>query len=287
MICPFCKVPTNYIFTIIRFNPSFDIYKCVFCKLLLKKQNQTSFSNYYDKGYYLGSNQYYYIDERKYERYFKEVWQARVTTIKKFKSPPAKVLDVGCSFGGFVRTFLEHQYDAEGMDISSFAIAEAKKDFRLRNRLFCSDLLNFSSKKKYDIITLIEVLEHLPYPDLVFQKLSELLNPNGLLVIQTANFEGLQAILQGRNYHYFLPGHLFYYSKSNLISFLKSFGFTKFISYHGVDFGLIPKLKKSKGLVKNKMKFIKIILYHFLSKIYFKNISFTSSYVLYAFKRNR
>ncbi len=285
MICPFCKLPANYIFSIDRFSPSFDIYKCEFCNLLLKKEKIKNYKVFYNQGYYTGKNEYHYLDERKYEKFFKEVWQARIHTIKQYKFPPAKVLDVGCSFGGFVKTLLENGYDAQGIDISDFAIKEAKKNVILKNRVYCRDLLDLSSKNKYDVITLIEVLEHLSQPDLVFQKISEILNPGGLLLIQTANFDGLQAKLQGRRYHYFLPGHLFYYSKSNLISFLKNYGFTKFVSYHGVDFGLIPKLKKAKGLVKHELRLVKIIFYHFLSKIYFKNFSLTSSYVLYAFKK--
>lgn len=283
MICPFCRVPTNYIFTIDRFSPSLDIYQCIFCNLLMKKQDQEI--NYYNEQYYSGKGDYFYIDERRYKKYFKEVWNARIQSIKIYKPPPANVLDIGSSFGGFVETFLENQYDAEGIDISDYAIREAKKNPLLKKRIFKSDLLNFSPKKKYDIITLIEVLEHLPDPERVFSKISELLNSKGLLVIQTANFDGLQAILQGKNYHYFLPGHLYYYSKSNLIKILKKFEFQDFIHFHGVDFGIIPKLKKAKGLVSRKRDFIRIIFYHFISKIYFQSLSLTSSYVLYAFKK--
>lgn len=283
MICPFCKTPANYIFTIDRFSPSFDIYQCIFCKLLIKKQDQEI--NYYNEQYYSGKGNYFYIDERKYKQYFKEVWNARIQTIKKYKPPPAKVLDVGCSFGGFVETFLENQYDAEGIDISDYVIIEGRKNPLLKKRIFKSDLLNFTPKKKYDIITLIEVLEHLPDAEKVFYKISELLNSKGLLVIQTANFDGLQAVLQSKNYHYFLPGHLFYYSKSNLVSILQRFDFKDFIHFHGVDFGIIPKLKKARGMIKRKKDLIRIIFYHFISKIYFQNFSLTSSYVLYAFKK--
>ncbi|MFN3603778.1 MAG: class I SAM-dependent methyltransferase [Leptonema sp. (in: bacteria)] len=282
MVCPFCKVPTNYVFTINRFFPPFDIYKCSFCNLYIKKQRENE--AYYNKEYYQGNAPYSYIDERKFEVYFREVWEARIKNIKKYKPPPAKVLDVGCSFGGFVKVFLENGYDAEGIDISKYATKEAQRNPLLKNRIFYSDILNFSIKKKYDIITLIEVIEHLNNPEKVFEKIAKLLNPNGLLILQTANFDGLQAILQGKRYHYFLPGHLYYYSKSNLIPILKRYDFEKFINYHGVDFGLIPKLKKAKGMLKNRTQFIKIIGYHLLSKIYLKNFSLTSSYVLYAFK---
>ncbi len=285
MKCPFCLEESYFLYRIKRFKNPISIYQCPKCKL----QMQSVFKNieYYTKGYYEGTSDYSYFDERKYYQYCEYVWKARLKTIKKYKPPPARLLDIGCSFGGFIKTALQMGYDAEGVDISQYVIKENQKDPILRNRVYQSDLLSFSSKKKYDIITLIEVLEHLPEPDKIFQKLSELLTENGLLIIQTANFDGLQAKLQKQKYHYYLPGHIFYYSKSNLIPILKKYDFKTFISFHGVDFGLLPKLKKMRGFIQDPLeyyKFMKAILYHLLSKIYFKNFSLTSSFVLYAFK---
>ncbi len=51
------------------------------------------------------------------------------------------------------------------------------------------------------------MIEHLSYPEKVFEKLGKILKPGGLLLIQTANFEGWQAINAGADYHYYLPGH--------------------------------------------------------------------------------
>ncbi len=286
MICPFCNVETHYLYTITKFKENFDIYQCKICKLQIKL-NKDDLKNYYNQDYYEGKSEYSYIDERKYLPYFEFVWKARLNTISQYKPPPARLLDIGCSFGGFVKSAIGKGYDAYGIDISEYAISYCQNNPLLNNRTFLSDLERYQPEHKYDIITMIEVLEHLPEPDKIFKKLHELLNPGGLLIIQTANFDGLQAKLQKQNYHYYLPGHLFYYSKSNLTDFLKKNGFNEFIYFHGVDFGVIPKIKKMKGFFSRKSDYLKIfrvISYHYLSKIYFNHISLTSSLVIYAFR---
>jgi len=137
------------------------------------------------------------------------------------------------------------------------------------------------------VITLIEVIEHLEKPQLVFNKLSAILKKDGLLVIQTADFEGLQAKECGSSYHYYLPGHLYYYSFSNLKNILIKNGFSHFIPFFGVDFPLYAKLLKSRGNFKSPKDYLKwftISLYHLKSKIRIRSERLTSSLVLYAFK---
>ena len=128
------------------------------------------------------------------------------------------------------------------------------------------------------------MIEHLENPIEVFEKLYSQLIPGGLLLIQTANFEGKQAISESKNYHYYLPGHLFYYSKSNLESILKQRGFSKIITYLGVDFPLLAKLLKSRGgfkTLKDYTKWWNISKYHIKSKLFPGS---TSSMVIYAIK---
>jgi len=285
MECPFCKIPANFLYKINKFDESMNIFICPNCKLQM--QNIDDPYKFYTKEYFEGIANYNYFDERKYYKYCEYVWQARLKTIKKFKPPPARLLDIGCSFGGFIKTAINFGYNVEGIDISSYAIDECKKDPILKDKVHCSNILYFNPSTKYDIITLIEVLEHLPEPGKVFKKLYDLLNPSGLLIIQTANFDGLQAKIQKDQYHYYLPGHLYYYSRSNLTKHLKNIGFNQFIYFHGVDFGLLPKLKKMKGFIQGPAyyyKCIKTSIYHFLSKIAIRNFAMTSSFVLYAFK---
>ena len=99
--------------------------------------------------------------------------------------------------------------------------------------------------------------------------------------------DGWQAQKAKERYHYFLPGHLSYFSAQNLSHTLYTIGFSKVKIYYPVDFGLLPKLRKSRGdfsTLKDYVKWFTIALYHLKSKIKWKGQPLTSSMVVYAFK---
>ena len=73
---------------------------------------------------------------------------------------PATFLDVGCAMGILVGSMRELGVDAEGIDHSAYAIAKA--DPRAAGHLRVVDLLREPLDGRWDVISCIEVLEHLP-----------------------------------------------------------------------------------------------------------------------------
>jgi SAM-dependent methyltransferase len=75
---------------------------------------------------------------------------------------PRRVLDAGCALGILVEALRERGVDAEGIDISSYAIAQAYEPIRpfVREGSIAEE---FSGR--YDLIVSIEVLEHMPPAD--------------------------------------------------------------------------------------------------------------------------
>ena len=71
---------------------------------------------------------------------------------------PQSVLDAGCAIGLLVETLREREIDAEGFDISEYAIGQATESIREKVRVG-SILEPFG--RRYDLIVTIEVLEHL------------------------------------------------------------------------------------------------------------------------------
>lgn len=261
-----------------------SIVECKTCKLqsLYPRPNQ---ENLYTKDYYQGKAEYTYIDERDQKPYFRHVWKARIRNIKKFKVS-GHFLDIGSSFGGFLEVAKEEGFSIQGVEISEYAASFANEN---NIPTFQGNLYDAKfPSESFDVVTLVEVIEHLENPNLFFKELFRILKPGGLLLLQTANFEGWQAKLEGNAYHYYMPGHVFYYSDTILKKILTGLGFGSFVSYFGVDFPLMAKLKKAKGSFRSMadhLKWFRISYYHFVSKWKRKGFPLTSSYVLYAFKK--
>ena len=74
---------------------------------------------------------------------------------------------------------------------------------------------------------------------------------------------------------------------SNLTRALLRAGFSKVKVFYPVEFGLLPKLQKSRGdftKLSDYKKWYAIAKYHMLGKIHWKNYALKSSMVIYAFK---
>jgi SAM-dependent methyltransferase len=75
---------------------------------------------------------------------------------------PLSVLDAGCAMGFLVEALSERSVDAWGIDISEYAISRVDESVRDRCRVAS---LTEPLPRRYDLITCIEVLEHLPAAD--------------------------------------------------------------------------------------------------------------------------
>ena len=122
MKCRLCKSADVFLkWTIIRFDPSFDIYQCRDCGFQFQNISEESASRFYDEAYYSGKAAYSYIDERNTEESSRIVWKKRVEILKKkdFSSGEKSFLDVGCSFGGLMQSAKLGGYNPFGVEISS------------------------------------------------------------------------------------------------------------------------------------------------------------------------
>lgn len=270
----------------------FDVYRCKRCGMIFRYPFPTyeEIVGFYDEGYYSGKNQYSYADERKV-RGSEIVWEKRIKKLveiyeKENSKKPSSILDIGCAFGGL----LEVARDKFGLKPFGVEVSEySSKYARERGiEVFRGNVEDIDlGEEKFDIITMIEVIEHLMEPKKVIEKVYGANTRGGLFLVQTANIEGGQSKFWGDRYHYYLPGHLHYFSNRTLRELLLSVGYSKIYEFYPVEFGLFPKVVKvflnTRGF-NRVLKLIKTVSYHLLGKVRIGDFTLMSSMVMVAVK---
>jgi 2-polyprenyl-3-methyl-5-hydroxy-6-metoxy-1,4-benzoquinol methylase len=142
---------------------------------------------------------------------------ARTQTLKwKYnlvsKTQPKSILDYGCGTGHFLNYCKKKGLNISGVEPNSEARTIATK--QLDTAIFALPTL---IKKKFNVITLWHVLEHVPDLNQVVDWLKNHLAENGRLIIAVPNPESYDAKLYKEYWAaYDVPRHLSHFSKNTL-----------------------------------------------------------------------
>jgi len=112
-------------------------------------------------------------------------WASKVLHRDLLDGTKKSALDVGCAFGYGVNLLRSLGYDAWGIDVSSYSLVQGKK--RLNENMFvaCDTQESLPFKKKFDLVTCFEVLEHLNDPSRALQNMYD--STDGVVLCTTPN----------------------------------------------------------------------------------------------------
>ena len=163
------------------------------------------------------------FSKRYRELYDKHWWfRAReklIVEVLRCKQPAGgwkTILDVGCGDALFFRQ-LQQFGEVEGVEPVA-AVIDPESEFRQRIHVGSFDQ-NFQPKKRYSLILMLDVLEHLDDPLAALRRAYVLLQPGGLLLITVPAFPMLWTSHDDLNHHRVR------YTRSSLTSEAKSSGF--------------------------------------------------------------
>jgi len=140
----------------------------------------------------------------------------RCKVITRWKTP-GNLLDIGCGVGTFIMTMRDKfGWDVHGIEPNPIIAADGRERYNLDIKT--EDIQNYDPEgNKFDVITLWDVLEHLPNPNEVIAKLKTLLKPEGFLVMRVPNSQSWDARIFGKFWAgYDSPRHFFVYNPKNL-----------------------------------------------------------------------
>ncbi len=213
----------------------FNVLECKNCEVTFTDVDVNSlfYSHYYPENYY---------DEFQGGRLIgatlafleKFSFQRKLRLILRHKPLGNRVLEIGCAQGKFLND-LPPTFKKFGVEINENGrryiqehypeITVYQDDIESENFGDCS--------AKYDIILMWHVLEHIKDPSAFLQRLSSLLNKNGVFIFEVPNRNSLGFRLTRKKwFHLDTPRHLFHYNQRSLKQLLNQQGL-KVIEYSG------------------------------------------------------
>ena len=148
--------------------------RCEACGLGRAETNHFDLKSYYTGDYFSGKRADGYADYQGAEKTLRREFAQTVRFIRDFV-PSGRLLDVGCAYGFFL------QEAKPFFDVSGIELAQDAADHCRRSGL---NVLTGQAERdvlrqlgSFDVITLLDVIEHLPSPHETVALLAQHLNP--------------------------------------------------------------------------------------------------------------
>lgn len=137
-------------------------------------------------------------------------------------------LDIGCGAGALLHASRRAGWEAEGTEISPAAIESLAAQ---GDAVHLGDVMTLPlAATSYDVVSLVEVLEHVPHPRAMLERAWELLRPGGILYLTTPHGRGISARLLGLRWSVVAPPeHLQLVSLGGLRRALAEVGFERVV----------------------------------------------------------
>lgn len=155
---------------------------------------------HYSQSYFKGGKESSYMDYQTCKGIVRNLAEIIFQGVKKFNNyTPNTMLDVGCAYGFITEYFQGKGVNSYGVDISEWAVSQAPK--LVQGKIFVDmlpnleNISNLSTKhslpKTFDLITSVEVLEHIPVHEieLSLKRLYELTGKY-LIIMPAMSVEG-------------------------------------------------------------------------------------------------
>ncbi len=152
-----------------------------------------------------------------------ETFADSLELVQKYRRS-GQLLDVGCHVGTFLTLAEQAGFDVAGVEPSRWGAEIART--RINGSVHCGAIEDAPLPEGgYDVITLWDVIEHLPDPALDIRAIHSALRPGGVFVISTMDVESLFARAFGRRWPWYMQMHLVYFSRQTLCEILRREGF--------------------------------------------------------------
>jgi 2-polyprenyl-3-methyl-5-hydroxy-6-metoxy-1,4-benzoquinol methylase len=173
--------------------------------------------NTYDEDYSAG---YMSKAKKKVRRFTK--WVKRV---QRFGKKSGRWLDVGCSAGFVLESAMKQGFDVYGIDVEAYGVEMARKRLSIAT-VYQGFLEDCELPENYfDVISVYEVIEHIPTVNEFVASLKRLLAPGGVIDISTPDVGHWRVPKDLKSWKPILPSeHLYNFDRYTLKKLLEKHG---------------------------------------------------------------
>lgn len=136
------------------------------------------------------------------------------------KNEKPRILDVGCSYGFLLEIAKEKGFDAYGVELSRDAVEYCKQKLGLNVFLGHIEDAGYDDCF-FDVITAVDVIEHIPNPAQFILELKKKLKMSGILYLTTPDTDSVTAKIFKNRWWSYRRMHISYFSKRSLCYFLE------------------------------------------------------------------
>lgn len=207
----------------------FNLFRCSDCGLIFLHPVPESIG-VYDDSYFSGAEKGFgYVDYDADKEPMIPTFNKYLDILRDMGVKEGKLLDIGAATGFFMNIAKARGFNVTGVEFSNFA---AEKGRKLGLNLITGDLISQKfSDESFDIITMFDVIEHVPNPKEVISEVNRILKKGGVVVINTPDVESLWAKVLGKHWQLIMPPeHINYFSPKNLGNYLSQNGFEVVLS---------------------------------------------------------
>ena len=183
--CPICKdTKRKFLFK----ENGFQVWSCQNCSHIYvsPQPNEKFYKKYYGKSY---TNEFDIPEE--HEKHRENVFNKTIQAINHYTGHKGDLLDIGAGFGGFLKKAQSSGWNVHGLEFNQARYEMCRKSFpSLPNSNFkCSNIENAGYEdSSFDVVVLINVIEHVKNPIDICKRAFDMLKPGGCLIIRWPQF---------------------------------------------------------------------------------------------------
>lgn len=230
MICPVCSAKKlKLIRKKLRYDIRRNVWQCAACGLAFLEPLKENGAYYVGRQYrrQYGPNLKRRVSHREIFDTYLPAQGEIIAEIKSILKPATKILDVGCSTGHFLHALRGRVAQRVGVELDKEAVKFIRKnlDFKVYGQPL--DELKIA-EAPFDLITCLQVLEHIKEPLAFLRQIGANLKPGGYLYLESPNIDDvLLSAYRNPGYadFYFREPHIYYFSIASLKKLLAAAGF--------------------------------------------------------------